>query len=86
MLLVPLFAGNCNRSNLAYGFPSLSEEISAGDPACSSPKGIFGSEGLESKKSPSSEKSSNTGSVQKVGRKKVAGPLKLVVFKNNVQH
>ena len=61
-------------------------EIKAGEDACSKPKPILGSEGRVSKNKPSKERSSSAGSVQKVGKKKVAGPLKLVEFKNKVQH
>ena len=49
------------------------------------PTATSGFEGLESKNNPSKEGFSNTGSVQKVGKKKAAGPLKFVAFKNNVQ-
>ena len=45
-------------------------------------KPILGSEDWVSKNSPSKRRSSSAGSVQKVGKKKVAGPLKLVEFKN----
>ena len=80
-----MVTGNRTLCILAYELPPASSEINAGDNAYSMPTATSGFEGLESKNNPSKEGFSNTGSVQKVGKKKAAGPLKFVAFKNNVQ-
>ena len=79
-------AGSCITVVFAYNVPSLSSEVIAGETACSSPNPTLGSEGLLSRNNPSKDGSAKTGFVQNVGKKNVAGPLKLVELRNSVQH